>query len=65
MHSLSWYSKWTANFNGDFSGNVEFIAPDGTRHSIPFDHCASVVAEKIRRDRISALEDAADKDLLK
>jgi len=64
MHSLSWYSKWSANFNGDFSGDVEFVAPDGTRHSIPFAHCASVVAEKIRRDVINWAEGAKDEALL-
>lgn len=65
MHNLSWYSKWAANFNGDFSGSVIFIDPDGKQHEIPFAHVASVVAEKVRRDRISAAEQADDKDLLK
>lgn len=65
MHHLSWHSQWAANFNGDFSGDVIFVAPDGTKHAIPFSHCLSVVAEKVRRDRINALEQADDRDLLK
>lgn len=65
MHHMEWFSKWAANFNGDFSGDVIFISPDGTEHAIPFVHVASVVAEKIRRDRIAALEQADEGDLLK
>lgn len=65
MHTIKWYSNWSVNFNGDFSGNVIFLSPDGVEHSIPFAHVASVAAEKIRRDRIAALEQADEKDLLK
>ena len=65
MHSMEWFSKWSANFNGDFSGDVIFRDPQGVEHAIPFAHCESVVAEKVRRARISAIENADERDLLK
>lgn len=64
-HSISFYSGWTVNFNGDFSGDVEFVAKDGTRHAIPFHAVEAVVAEKVKRDRIAKLEDMDPRDLLK
>jgi hypothetical protein len=64
-HSISFYSNWTVHFNGGFDGDVEFVAPDGTKHAIPFHAVEAVVAEKIKRDRISTLENMDPRDLLK
>lgn len=65
MHTIEWLSKWSVNFNGDFSGDIIFRSPDGVEHAIPSGHVFAIAAEKIRRDRIAALEQAADRDLLK
>ena len=54
MHHMT-VGNYTINFNGDFSGDVIFVSPDGVSHAIPFAHCESVVAEKVPRARISAL----------
>lgn len=66
-HTIEFLGGWSVNFNGDFSGDVEFRSP-GTPTQvsvIPYRIVQAVVAEKVRRDRISALEDAKDEDLLK
>lgn len=65
MHNISFFSKWAVNFNGDFSGDVHFVSPDGVEHIVPAYAVLAVGAEKIRRDRIAALEQMNDSDLLK
>lgn len=67
MHSMDFDSGWVANFNGDFSGDVELRAPGHPTGitNVPFRVLQAIVAEKVRRTRISMLEDAADEDLLK
>jgi hypothetical protein len=65
MHTIEFNSKWVVHFNGDFSGDVEFVSPSGERHVIPFYAVADLVAEKIRRGRIAELESATKNDLLK
>ena len=55
---------WHINYNGDFSGNIEFIAPTGEHYGIPFEIVLSVVAQKVRYDRISAIESSTDDSLL-
>lgn len=57
MHSMT-VRDWAINHNGDFSGNVEFIAPTGEHFGIPFEVLANVVAEKVRQTKIDALETA-------
>ena len=55
----------TANFNGDFSGEVIIWLPQGRgSFAVPFVVLETIVAEKVRRQRISALEDASPSELL-
>src|SRR3954468_13991555 len=65
MHNLPIGRGWSANHNGDFSGDVDFSDHDGKHYVIPFFALEAVVAEKVRRERIAALEDADPGDLLK
>ena len=55
---------WTVNFNSDMSGDVVFVAPDGTGHAIPGDVLIDVVAEHIRQRRIVRTESASVAHLL-
>lgn len=65
MHTLTRPDGWTANFNGDFSGDVrlsnERKAVDVT---LPFDVLKALVAEYLRRERVSRLEQASPDELL-
>lgn len=63
MHSMT-AREWSMNFNGDFSGNVEFIAPTGEHYGIPFNVLMEVVAECIRRERINALDSSTAESIL-
>lgn len=65
MHTIEFYSKWAVNFNGDFSGDVIFVSPLGIEFAVPFHAVEAVVAEKVKRDRITALENMDPRDLLK
>ena len=56
--------KTEFNFNSDLSGNVEIVAPSGSRLSIPCKHLLAFAAEVVRRDKTSALEDASDQQIL-
>lgn len=67
MHNIEFFGGWSANFNGDFSGDVELRSP-GTPTQVmvvPYGILQAIVAEKVRRDRIAAIENAKDEDLLK
>lgn len=66
MHTLE-IEGWIVHHNGGFDGDVELHAPGTPSHVtvVPFSVLAAIVAEKIRADRISALEDAEPRDLLK
>ena len=66
MHSLE-SNGWIAHFNGDFSGDVELRAPGTPTQvtSVPFTVLQEIVAEKVRRDRIAALEEASPDELLR
>jgi hypothetical protein len=58
MHMME-INGWTVHHNGDFSGHVEIVRPDKSlASSVPFEVLEAVVAEKIRRERIAALEEA-------
>ena len=63
MHSMQ-VRDWHINHNGDFSGNVEFIAPTGEHYGIPFEVLKEVVAQKVRNDRIAAIESSTAESLL-
>lgn len=64
MHSMN-FKGFTANFNGDFSGDVTFDTPEGdARFSIPMEVLEGVVAEKIRRMKIADLENAGVQNIL-
>ncbi len=65
MHHIEHNDKWASNFNGDFSGDVIIYGPDGEVHTIPFYVLAELVAECVRSERITALENASPRDLLK
>lgn len=65
MHNLTLNSGWAVNFNGDFSGDVHVVRPDGSSFSMPFYVMEEAVGEKVRRERISYLEQAKARDLLK
>ena len=55
----------TASFNGDFSGDVTIWLPQGeAAFSVPFSVIEAVVAEKYRRNIISAVEDATPAGIL-
>lgn len=62
-HSIA-FGEWTINFNGDFSGEVEFVDPHGVKCNLPFDVVRAVVAERVRRAKISFIEDSNDDELL-
>ena len=55
---------WHINHNGDFSGDVEFIAPNDQRYVIPFEVVLEVVASKVRQDRIYAIDSSTAESLL-
>lgn len=65
MHSME-INGWTVHFNGDFSGDIELHAPGFPTGvtKVPFEVLAEVVAEKVRRDRISELENASAEEIL-
>ena len=65
MHNLMIHG-WNVNFNGDFSGDIYLEPPNSPDvMKVPFSLMAALVAEKVRRDRITALEQADDAELLK
>ena len=66
MHTME-VNGWVVHFNGDFSGDIELRAPGHPTGvtQVPFVVLEEVVAEKVRRERISSLEDMHPKDLLK
>lgn len=64
MHTMEFYSRWRIHHNGDFSGDVTLVSPDGVETTVPFAHLFALVAEKVRRDRIATLEQADTKQLL-
>ena len=63
MHHLD-IGRWYANFNGDFSGDIEIGGREGQKYSIPFYVLAKIVAEKIRREQIAKMENATLEQLL-
>lgn len=65
MHNLE-INGWNINVNGDFSGDVVIDHPDELRRiSIPFAILEGIVAEKVRRERIAAIEQMPPTDLLR
>lgn len=65
MHTMEFVGGWVVNHNGDFSGDVELRAPGHPTGvtKVPFMVLQAVVAEKIRLERIAALEQASDAEL--
>lgn len=49
--------------NGDFSGDIEIVRPDG-KLTVPFEDVASIVAEFVKQRRIEDLESAIPLKLL-
>lgn len=70
MHTMK-IGNYTVNFNGDFSGDILVHQKDGKGFigeqkvaEIPFLVMLAVVGEKIRREKISKLEDADPMDIV-
>lgn len=70
MHHME-VGNYSINFNGDFSGDILVDLTNGSGFvgvkrvcEMPFMVMAAIVAEKIRRDRISELEEATPEDIL-
>lgn len=71
MHTLNVDGGYLVVHNGDFSGDLMIRSPrgcqhheEGAEHWMPFHVLQAVVAEKMRADRISALEEASTEELL-
>lgn len=65
MHSMT-FGEFYISFNGDFSGDVEISARTSEGLiSLPYWLLEEIVAEKVRRERISALEAMTRSDLIK
>lgn len=66
MHSYKSKNGTIFNFNGDFSGHVWITDSNGVQFDISGDDILEFVAyNKILPDRISALEDADWKELIR
>ena len=70
MHHMD-LGNFSINFNGDFSGDILVDLTNGSGFvgtkrvcEMPFMVMAAIVAEKIRREKISALEEASTAELL-
>lgn len=60
MHTLKTETGWVANVNGDFSGDVRLSHEEkGVDVTLPFDVLKSLVAEYVRREKITRLEEAS------
>lgn len=73
MHSMT-LGPYYVHFNGDFSGDVivtdSVAQEDGSTRrrelaKLPYWLLEEIVAEKVRRERISTLENASRGDLIK
>lgn len=65
MHNIEHEGGWSSNFNSDLSGDAIIYDPDGGTHTIPCCVFAELVAEYVRSRRISELENASARDILK
>ncbi len=65
MHNIEHEGGWSSNFNSDFSGDAIIYDPDGNPFTIPCYVLAELVAEYVRSSRISALESASPREILK
>jgi hypothetical protein len=70
MHSMK-IGNYTANFNGDFSGDIIVFQGDGPGFvgtkkvaEIPFMVMLALVGEKLRRERINELEQMEPMDVV-
>jgi hypothetical protein len=72
MHSMT-FGPYYVHFNGDFSGDViitdHIATEDGSKRrelaKLPYWLLEEIVAEKVRRQRIAALESATRGDIIK
>lgn len=63
-HTIS-YGDYHAQVDGDFTGEVHIIEPTGRREVyVPMALLEAIVAEKVRRQLVSAIEDAEPEALL-
>ena len=71
MHTFE-YWQWqengtplTIHHNGDYSGDIIIQTPSGLEMTMPFAAVEELVAEKVRSERMSRLEDATVEELLR
>jgi len=64
MHTTK-IDEWTIHHDGGYSGTAIFIAPNGLELIIPISVIETLVANKIRDERIRWLEDAEPLDILR
>lgn len=64
-HSLQLPGGWTAIHNGDFSGDICFLHEGKAAATVPFEVIRGVVAQAVRNEKISRLEQASDGEILK
>lgn len=55
---------WTANFDGDHTGEVMISYQDCAHVSVPWEFLGFLMAEKLRSRRIQEIEDATDIEIL-
>jgi hypothetical protein len=70
MHSSDYTAKdgeeFTVHHNGDYSGDIEIVNGDGKESiTIPYQIIEELVLDKLRKEAISAFEEAEYKDLKK
>lgn len=63
MHSFNAPSGTTFHHNGDFSGFIEYEDSKGGYATLPFEDMKALVAEYVRRERISRLEEMSDDEV--
>ncbi len=65
MHTTDIGHDWKAVHNGDFSGEVQLINPNGiTAGIVAFWVMEAIVAQKVRMERFRTLENMSDMGLL-
>lgn len=76
MHSFSTKCGFRVHHNGDFSGDIHVCRGQGNDHQfredetdhtmvlVPFSVMLEIVAQKVRQDRIGALEQMDDHEIL-
>lgn len=64
MHHLDIGNGWSAIHNGDFSGDIQLLSPNGGQFVAPYSLLEAVVGAKVRMDRISKIEQMSAKEII-